>query len=247
MIPGQAARRAGAAAARERRHARVPARGGHRHRSSRGRTARACTSSTPRTSRGCPPSTPSSTRSIARRCSRRSTASPRSASRDESRPVLTGILVRFEAGKLSWSPTDSYRLSVKETELAEAAPGARGDHPGPGARRSSHGLAGGGDTIAPRRPREPRRLRHRRRVADHAPDRRPVPELPPAAAGCFRGRADAAEAELADVVRRASVMALRNSPLRLRLAEGELTVSAQTQDVGETRSRCPRPTPARSS
>src|ERR1051325_7695062 len=39
----------------------------------------------------------------------------RSASRDESRPVLTGILVRFEAGKLVMAATDSYRLSVKET------------------------------------------------------------------------------------------------------------------------------------
>src|SRR5207237_4820881 len=42
----------------------------------------------------------------------------RSASRDESRPVLTGILVRFEAGKLVMAATDSYRLSVKETELS---------------------------------------------------------------------------------------------------------------------------------
>jgi DNA polymerase-3 subunit beta len=30
-------------------------------------------------------------------------------------------------------------------------------------------------------------------------------------------------------------MAQRNSPLRLRFAEGELTVSSQTQDVGEAR------------
>src|SRR5918996_1226368 len=41
----------------------------------------------------------------------------RSASRDESRPVLTGILVRFEAGKLVMAATDSYRLAVKETAL----------------------------------------------------------------------------------------------------------------------------------
>jgi DNA polymerase-3 subunit beta len=34
-------------------------------------------------------------------------------------------------------------------------------------------------------------------------------------------------------------MALRNSPLRLRFAEGELTISAQTQDVGETRESLP--------
>src|SRR5262245_4184625 len=38
----------------------------------------------------------------------------RAASRDESRPVLTGILVRFEDGKLVMAATDSYRLCVKE-------------------------------------------------------------------------------------------------------------------------------------
>jgi DNA polymerase III subunit beta len=46
----------------------------------------------------------------------------RSASRDESRPVLTGILVRFDEGKLVMAATDSYRLSVKETAL-ERGPG----------------------------------------------------------------------------------------------------------------------------
>src|SRR5437764_12081310 len=46
----------------------------------------------------------------------------RSASRDESRPVLTGILVRFEAGKIVMAATDSYRLSVKGTELAGEVP-----------------------------------------------------------------------------------------------------------------------------
>ena len=45
--------------------------------------------------------------------------------------------------------------------------------------------------------------------------------------------------ELLDIVRRAGVMAQRNAPLRLRFAEGELTVSAQSQDVGETRESLP--------
>ena len=36
-------------------------------------------------------------------------------------------------------------------------------------------------------------------------------------------------------------MAQRNSPLRLRFAEGELTVSAVTQDVGEARESLPAP------
>ena len=34
-------------------------------------------------------------------------------------------------------------------------------------------------------------------------------------------------------------MAQRNSPLRLRFADGELTVSAQTQDVGEAHESLP--------
>src|SRR5918911_1233035 len=38
----------------------------------------------------------------------------RAASRDESRPVLTGILVQFAGGKLTMAATDSYRLAVKE-------------------------------------------------------------------------------------------------------------------------------------
>src|SRR3954466_4201822 len=46
----------------------------------------------------------------------------RSASRDESRPVLTGVLMRFEPGKLVMAATDSYRLSVKETDAEGAVP-----------------------------------------------------------------------------------------------------------------------------
>jgi DNA polymerase-3 subunit beta len=36
-------------------------------------------------------------------------------------------------------------------------------------------------------------------------------------------------------------MAQRNSPLRLRFAEGELTISARTQDVGEATESLPVP------
>src|SRR5437763_15377007 len=45
-----------------------------------------------------------------------------SASRDESRPVLTGILVRFETGKIVMAATESHRPSVRETDLAGAVP-----------------------------------------------------------------------------------------------------------------------------
>ena len=48
-------------------------------------------------------------------------------------------------------------------------------------------------------------------------------------------------AEITDVVRRISLLAQKNAPLRLSFAEGELTVSARTPDVGEARETVPVP------
>ena len=161
----------------------------------------------------------------------------RSASRDESRPVLTGILVRFEAGKLVMVATDSYRLSVKETQLGEAAPELEAIIPARALTELSR-LAGG-DTVE-----LGVHENHvvfgtgeawltTRRIDGQFPNyRQLLPET-------FEVELTLPRAELADVVRRASVLALRNSPLRLRFAEGELTVSAQTQDVGETQESLP--------
>jgi DNA polymerase-3 subunit beta len=47
--------------------------------------------------------------------------------------------------------------------------------------------------------------------------------------------------ELLEVVRRIAVMAQRNSPLRVRFAEGEVVISARTQDVGEAQESLPIP------
>ncbi len=49
----------------------------------------------------------------------------RSYSRDETRPVLTGILISFEDSRVRMVTTDSYRLSIKETELATTFDGSR--------------------------------------------------------------------------------------------------------------------------
>ena len=46
----------------------------------------------------------------------------RAASRDEVRPILTGVLLRAEGATLTMVATDSYRLSVKHTELERALP-----------------------------------------------------------------------------------------------------------------------------
>ena len=49
----------------------------------------------------------------------------RSYSRDETRPVLTGILISFEESRVRMVTTDSYRLSVKESELVTTFDGSR--------------------------------------------------------------------------------------------------------------------------
>ena len=58
----------------------------------------------------------------------------RSASRDETRPVLTGILVSAGEQELRMVATDSYRLAVKETQLeAPLDARVRGQRAGAGA------------------------------------------------------------------------------------------------------------------
>ncbi|MDX6506541.1 MAG: polymerase subunit beta [Gaiellaceae bacterium] len=162
----------------------------------------------------------------------------RSASRDESRPVLTGVLMRFEPGKLVMAATDSYRLSVKETAVEGSVPELEAIVParalGELARIAQTGerielgvhenqvVFSTGDALLTTR-----------RIDGQFPNyKQLVPEA-------FDHELPLPREELLDVVRRVSVMAQRNSPLRLRFADGELTVSAQTQDVGEARESLP--------
>ena len=46
----------------------------------------------------------------------------RAASRDDSRPVLTGVLVEFADGVLTMAATDSYRMAVRTTPLEGGPP-----------------------------------------------------------------------------------------------------------------------------
>jgi DNA polymerase-3 subunit beta len=161
----------------------------------------------------------------------------RAASRDESRPVLTGILVRFEGQTLVMAATDSYRMAVRETELDEPGPDldaiiparaltelariAAGDAVELGVQEN-HVVFGTGDAWLTTR-----------RIDGQFPN---YAQLRPES---FEVEVELPREELLGVVRRAGVMVQRNSPLRLRFAEGELTVSAQSQDVGETRETVP--------
>jgi DNA polymerase III subunit beta len=162
----------------------------------------------------------------------------RSASRDESRPVLTGILVRFEPGKIVMAATDSYRLAVKETVVSGSLPELEAIIPARALQELTR-IAAGSDEVQ-------LGLQENhvvfgadgtwlttRRIDGQFPNyRQLLPEQ-------FEHELPLPREELLEVVRRVSLMAQRNSPLRLRFAEGELTVSAQTQDVGEARESLP--------
>jgi DNA polymerase III subunit beta len=164
----------------------------------------------------------------------------RAASRDESRPVLTGILVRFEGENLVMAATDSYRLAVKETGLSKAGPELDAIVPAralgelgriaQGASELQLGVQENQVLFA-----SDGVLLTTRRIEGQFPNYRQL--LPES----FEHELTLPREELLDVVRRVAVMAQRNAPLRLRFSEGELTVSAQTQDVGEGRESIPVP------
>jgi DNA polymerase III subunit beta len=164
----------------------------------------------------------------------------RSASRDESRPVLTGILARFEPGKLVMAATDSYRLAVKETDLAGSSQELEAIIP---ARALTELARIVGSATQLELGVQENQVAFRtgdavlttRRIDGQFPN---VKQLLPEQ---FEHVVTLPRSELLEVVRRVSVMAQRNSPLRLRFADGELNISAQTQDVGEAKESLPAP------
>src|SRR5918912_4178875 len=164
----------------------------------------------------------------------------RSASRDESRPVLTGILVRFEAEKLVMAATDSYRLSVKETPLTGQLPELEAIIPARALAELGR-IAHGSDTIE--------LGVHENQVVFAAADvwlttRRidgQFPNYKQLLPESFEHEVTLPRGEFLDVVRRVGVVVQRTSPLQLRFAEGELRVLARTQDVGEAQETLPVP------
>jgi DNA polymerase-3 subunit beta len=167
----------------------------------------------------------------------------RSASRDETRPVLTGILMSASAQELRMVATDSYRLSVKETALDAPLQGSlEANVPARAlqelariaAATSGQSLAVSvgqnqvvfelGDIVL-----------SSRLIDGQFPNYRQL--LPESVEHELR----LASAELTDVVRRISLLAQKNAPLRLSFSEGTLTVSAQTPDVGEASEAVPVP------
>jgi DNA polymerase III subunit beta len=167
----------------------------------------------------------------------------RSASRDETRPVLTGILISASGQELRMVATDSYRLSVKQTALEAPLQGSlEANVPARAlqelvriaqqAPADSLAVSVGqnqvifeiGDVVL-----------SSRLIDGQFPNYRQL--LPESVEHELR----LSTTELTDVVRRISLLAQKNAPLRLSFSEGTLTVSAQTPDVGEASEAIPVP------
>jgi len=167
----------------------------------------------------------------------------RSASRDETRPVLTGILVSASADELRMVATDSYRLSVKETRLESALEGAfEANVPARALQELTRIVQHGGaeDLSVSVRANQvvfeaAGVVLSSRLIDGQFPNYRQL--LPDA----YEHELRLAGAEITEVVRRISLLAQKNAPLRLAFSEGELTVSARTPDVGEARETVPVP------
>src|SRR5206468_5158195 len=151
--------------------------------------------------------------------------------------------VSADESELRMVATDSYRLSVKETDLEQPlAAGFEANVPAralqeltrivqhEGAERLSVSVrtnqvvfAAGGVVLSSRL------------IDAQFPNYRQL--LPDA----YEHELRLSGGEVGDVVRRMSLLAQKNAPLRLAFTEGELTVSARTPDVGEAQETLPVP------
>lgn len=167
----------------------------------------------------------------------------RAASRDDTRPVLTGVLVRVESDALTMVATDSYRLAVRRTPIADgpveplqALVPARalaevqrvvalaGVDTVELVLTETQGIIRAGD------------VRLTTRLIDgQFPDyRQLIPEQ-------FEHNLVLDRAELQSVVTRIAVLAQRNTPVRMAFSEGQLTVSATSEQLGEGHESIPVP------
>jgi DNA polymerase III subunit beta len=167
----------------------------------------------------------------------------RAASKDEVRPILTGVLVTASEKTLTMVATDSYRLSVKHTELEQPiAQEVEANVPARAMKELSRLIAQeAADEVEITVQRNQILFRvagvvlASRLIEGQFPSYRQL--LPES----FEHEVRLPREELLDVTRRVSQLAQRTAPLRMAFAEGELTVAAETPDVGDARESMPAP------
>jgi len=163
------------------------------------------------------------------------------ASRDDMRPVLTGVFVTAAGEEMTMVATDSYRLAVKRTELRQAIGGELEANIPARALRELGRIVGAGEVEEVGVRLLPNQavftagavVLNTRLIDGQFPNfRQLLPESYEHDVRLPRG-------EFLEVVRRVSQLAQRNAPLRLSFSPGELKVSASTPDVGDAEESMP--------
>jgi DNA polymerase III subunit beta len=163
------------------------------------------------------------------------------ASRDDMRPVLTGVLVTAAAEEMTMVATDSYRLAVKRTELESGIGGElEANIPARALRELGRIVAAEGieEVTVSLLPNQAvfgvgAILLSTRLIDGQFPNfRQLLPES-------YEHDVRLPRPEFLEVTRRVSQLAQRNAPLRLSFSSGELKVSASTPDVGDAEEAMP--------
>jgi DNA polymerase-3 subunit beta len=158
----------------------------------------------------------------------------KSVSRDETRPVLTGMLVVVEHGVLRMVATDSYRLCVREVAVQDVVGDIELVIPGK-AMEDVAKLAGSADTVSLGVAENQVVFSFgdtvfvSRRIEGTFPNYRQL--LPKE----HTTRVVVDRTELLEAVKRVSLMAQHSAPLRVKVSVPDhmMTLSATTQDVGD--------------
>ena len=165
----------------------------------------------------------------------------RAASRDDMRPVLTSVQVLASGNELTMVATDSYRLAVKQTHLAEPV-GVELDRNIPAhALRELSRLLSSSDSDSVRLSVTDRLVVFN--VDGSILSTNTVDGQFPKYQQLFPETWDhdvrLPRTELLESVRRVSQMAQKNRPLKVALSPGELTISAETPDLGDAEEKMP--------
>jgi DNA polymerase-3 subunit beta len=168
----------------------------------------------------------------------------RSYSRDETRPVLTGILISFEESRVRMVTTDSYRLSIKETELATTFDGSReAIIPARAMQEVSRIYASSDEEQVDVVLSENQALF---RIGDVLFGTRLIegnfPEYKRLLPSTFEREISVRREDLIDTLRRVNLFAQRQTPpvpVTLDFSEGAVEVTVRSGEVGEARERLP--------
>ena len=157
----------------------------------------------------------------------------KAVSRDEARPILTGILLVMEGEEIRMVATDSYRLAVKTASTQETVP-TRIEVIVPGkALDEVSKIAAGTETVTLGVSENQviftvgTTVYVTRRIEGSFPNYR---QLIPTDGETSMV---VAREELLEAIGRVSLLAQHNAPVRLKVGDSTLTLTAATQDVGE--------------